>query len=165
MTLSPRDSDRIMLSLQLNNGRIPQNMPKIKNMTLNKNKSTTVIKLSNLNIKGLTRVDSSDIIETDRFAVGINGLSGKKVMQKNAAEREKKTQHKLNNFSQSEINIGDEKMDLNLNNYNMNNKALHKNNGISHQQNKEKLNPINLNSSQRISSMIPPPSPFGLKAQ
>jgi hypothetical protein len=66
-------------------------MPKIKNMTLNKNKSTTVIKLSNLNIKGLTRVDSSDIIETDRFAVGINGLSGKKVMQKNAAEREKKT--------------------------------------------------------------------------
>ena len=44
-------------------------MPKIKNMNLNE-KSTASIKLNNLNIKGMTRVDSSDIIETDRFAFG-----------------------------------------------------------------------------------------------
>ena len=64
---SPKDSERIKLSLQLNNGKIPQNMPKIKNMTLNDNKSQQVIKLNNLNLKALTRVDSSEIIDTDRF--------------------------------------------------------------------------------------------------
>lgn len=48
-------------------------MPKIKNMNLNENKSSTVIKLNNLNLKALNRVDSADIIETDRFAFGKGG--------------------------------------------------------------------------------------------
>jgi len=52
-------------------------MPKIKNMNLNEKKSSATIKLNNLNVKGLTRVDSSDIIETDRFAFG-QGSSNKK---------------------------------------------------------------------------------------
>jgi len=54
-------------------------MPKIK--TLYDNKSSAVIKLNNLNLKGLTRVDSSDIIETDRFTFNKGGQkdsSGKK---------------------------------------------------------------------------------------
>jgi len=53
-------------------------MPKIKNMTLNENKSSQVIKLNNLNIKALTRVDSSEIIDTDRFAFGNQNASGSK---------------------------------------------------------------------------------------
>lgn len=111
MDLSPKDSERIKLSLQLNNGKIPQNMPKIKNMNLNENKSSSVIKLNNLNLKALNRVDSADIIETDRFAFGKggqNGSNGKdntadKVPYNKMHEREKKTQSKFSNWSQSEI--------------------------------------------------------------
>ena len=55
-------------------------MPKIKNMILTETKSSGVIRLNNLNMKGLTRVDSSDIIETDRFAFGQGGSSGKKAV-------------------------------------------------------------------------------------
>ena len=67
-------------------------------MTLNENKSSTVIRLNNLNVKGMTRVDSSDIIETDRFAFGNNGSGGKKTKYA-PPEKEKKGQHKVNNYS------------------------------------------------------------------
>jgi hypothetical protein len=130
-------------------------MPKIKNMTLNENKSSQVIKLNNLNLKALNRIDSADIIETDRFAFGNsvaqNGSSGKKNIgdkpQNNKVyEREKKTQSKFNNWSQSEIQLGDEKINLNLNNYNNYNKAVKK--VVSSKTSQEKVMiPINLNAS------------------
>ena len=168
---SPKDSDRIKLSLQLNNGKIPQNMPKIKNMTLNENKSNQVIKLNNLNMKALTRVDSSEIIETDRFAFGNqNSSGGKKTggtkQLEKVNEREKKPQSKFSGWSQSEVNFGEDKINLNLNNYNNYNKAIQKSGktGISAQVSQEKLIPMNLNASQRVDSIIPPPTPFGVKA-
>ena len=73
-------------------------------------------------------------------------------------------QNMFSNYSQSEINFGDDKINLNLNNYNNYNKATNKT-GISTKVSQEKIIYTNLNASQRIDSIIPPPTPFGVKAQ
>ena len=71
----------------------------------------------------------------------------------------------FNDYSKSEINLGDDKINLNLNNYNNYNKAINKKVGISTKVSQEKIIYTNLNASQRIDSIIPPPTPFGIKAQ